>query len=173
MIRIGVSSCLLGNRVRYDGTHRHDPFITGTLGRLFELVPLCPEAEVGMGTPRETVQLVMPLEHPRMLGTRSRRDWTDAMRDFSERRVEQLAAMGLRGCILKSRSPSCGMERVAVHDEAGLPMGSSRGLFADALMRRLPMLPVEEEGRLHDPGLRDSFIERVFAYDELMLRNHA
>jgi uncharacterized protein YbgA (DUF1722 family)/uncharacterized protein YbbK (DUF523 family) len=163
-IRIGISSCLLGQEVRWDGGHKRDRFVTDTLGNYFEWVPVCPEIEVGMGVPRETVRLTGRAEEPRMVGVRSGRDWTVPMGRYSRERVRDLEKLDLSGYILKSDSPSCGMERVRVYPEKGMAVRKGIGIFARALMERFPLLPVEEEGRLCDPDLRENFIERVFAY---------
>lgn len=162
--RIGISSCLLGNKVRHDGGHKHEAYITQTLGRHLEWVPVCPEYEVGMGVPRETVRLVGSVANPRMIAEKSGRDWTVEMQSYAEERVRRLEEMNLSGYILKKNSPSCGMERVRVYGPKGMPNRQGRGLFAQTLMTKLHLLPVEEEGRLYDPGLRENFIERVFAY---------
>jgi uncharacterized protein YbgA (DUF1722 family)/uncharacterized protein YbbK (DUF523 family) len=170
-VKIGVSSCLLGAKVRFDGEHKRDAFLVDQLGAFVEWVAVCPEMEVGMGVPRESVRLVRGgPEGLRMLGNRSETDWTDRMRRFAERRVRALEGEGLVGYVLKSRSPSCGMERVKVYD--GTEKGAhvtrdGEGLFARALRARFPNLPVEEEGRLHDAGLRENFVERIFAYARL------
>lgn len=162
-IRIGVSSCLLGEEVRYNGGHKRDPFLTGLLGRYVEWVPVCPEVEVGLGTPRPAMRLVRIGQDTRMITPETGADHTGAMRTYSARRLEELAGEGLAGYILKKDSPSCGMERVKLYPAAGgAPNKESRGLFADALMRRFPDLPVEEEGRLRDPLLRESFVTRIF-----------
>jgi uncharacterized protein YbgA (DUF1722 family)/uncharacterized protein YbbK (DUF523 family) len=163
-LRIGVSSCLLGEAVRFDGGHKHDHFLTDVFGRYVEWVPVCPELEVGMGVPREAVRLTGEVEAPQMVGVRSGTDHTEAMRRFSGQRVRQLAALDLQGYVFKKGSPSCGMERVRVHGGGAVPSRRGRGLFAAAFMEAQPLVPVEEEGRLNDPGLRESFIERVFAY---------
>ena len=162
-VRIGISSCLLGARVRYDGGHKKDDFLVNTFGRWVEWVPVCPEVEVGMGTPRESIRLVREGEAVRLVGPRSGEDWTDRMTAFARRRTEGLAGADLSGFVLKKDSPSCGMERVKVYG-GGMPSRTGRGLFARALLERFPDLPVEEEGRLCDPRLRDNFVERVFAY---------
>jgi len=162
--RIGISSCLLGNKVRHDGGHKHEPFITQTIGRHVEWVPVCPELEVGMGVPRETVRLVGSLSNPKMIAHKSGKDWTRKMQSYAEKRVRRLEEMGLSGYILKKNSPSCGMERVQIFGPKGVPNKKGRGLFAQTLMTKLPLLPVEEEGRLSNPGLRENFIERVFGY---------
>ncbi|HVN75948.1 MAG TPA: DUF523 and DUF1722 domain-containing protein [Thermoanaerobaculaceae bacterium] len=166
VVRIGVSSCLLGCKVRFDGGHKREDFLVGTFGRWVEWVPVCPEVEVGMGTPRESVRLVRDGAEVRMVAPKSGTDWTDAMRSYASARVERLAGERLCGYVLKKDSPSCGMERVKVYG-AGMPVKSGRGVFAEALLARFPDLPVEEEGRLCDPRLRDNFVERVFAYHRL------
>jgi len=174
-IRIGVSSCLLGTAVRYDGQHKRNDFLVEELGPLVEWVSVCPEVEVGMGVPRESVRLVRgPRGRTLMLGNQSGSDWTARMETFAAGRADELAHAELCGYVLKSRSPSCGMERVNLfaddvggHDAERQPRKEGVGLFAAALLRRLPNLPVEEEGRLADPRLRENFIERVFAYDRL------
>jgi len=163
-VRIGISSCLLGEKVRWDGAHKRDRFITDTLGVYFEWVPVCPEIEVGMGVPREAVRLTITPESPRMVGVKSGRDFTAPMRGHSRDRVRGLEKMDLSGYILKSDSPSCGMERVRVCPEKGKATRKGVGIFARVLMEHFPLLPVEEEGRLCDPGLRENFIERIFAY---------
>ncbi len=165
-IRIGVSACLLGRKVRYDGGHKEDAFVTGVLARFVTLVAVCPEVEVGMGTPREPVRLLRIGGEVRMIGHPSETDHTEAMRRWAEARVRELEAEDLSGFVLKKDSPSCGMERVEVHSE-GAGARNGRGLFARALAERMPLLPAEEEGRLHDPRLRENFIERVFAYRRL------
>jgi uncharacterized protein YbgA (DUF1722 family)/uncharacterized protein YbbK (DUF523 family) len=166
-VRIGISMCLLGERVRFDGGHKRDAFLVETFGRFVEWVPVCPEVESGLPTPRDTLRLVRADGGLRMVMPRSGLDHTDAMRTFALRRVTELAAQDLCGCVLKKDSPSCGMERVKVYEPGGVPTRSGRGLFAEALLRSLPSLPVEEEGRLYDPRLRDNFVERVFAYRRL------
>jgi len=166
-IRIGISSCLLGHQVRYDGGHKRDAYLVETLGPYVEWVPVCPEVEMGLGTPRDTLRLVRIGEEVRMVMPKTGVDHTEAMRSFARRRVRALADQGLCGCILKKGSPSCGMERVRVFDAGGVPSKPGRGLFAAALLERCPNLPVEEEDRLAHPRLRENFIERVFAYHRL------
>ena len=164
MIRIGISSCLLGERVRFDGGHKRDAFLTETFGRFVEWVPVCPEVECGLGTPRESMRLVNVGERVRLLTGKTTVDLTDQMLQFSQRRAASLATEGLCGYVLKKDSPSCGMERVKVYGTQGVTVKSGRGIFAAELMDRYPNLPVEEEGRLSDPALRENFVERVFAY---------
>ncbi len=166
-IRIGISACLLGEKVRYDGGHKRDLYLVETLGQYVEWVPVCPEVEMGLGTPRETLRLVRIGEGVRMIMTKTGQDHTEGMRAFAERRVRELAKQDLCGYILKKDSPSCGMERVRVFDTNGVPAKAGRGLFGEALLKHFPNLPVEEEGRLSDPRLRENFIERVFAYNRL------
>ena len=163
-IRIGISACLLGEEVRFDGGHKRDAFLTGTFGRFVEWVPVCPEVECGFGTPREAMRLVRGAEGVRLLTVKTGTDLTAPMERFSRSRVSALAREDLSGYVLKKDSPSCGLERVKVYDRHGTAARSGRGLFAAALVGTFPHLPVEEEGRLADPRLRDNFVERVFAY---------
>jgi uncharacterized protein YbgA (DUF1722 family)/uncharacterized protein YbbK (DUF523 family) len=165
-IRIGVSSCLLGQSVRFDSGHKKDAFVTGSLARFVEFVPVCPEVEVGMSIPRPTIRLERRGEEIHLVDPKNGIDHTEAMRRYAERRVTDLEKLDLCGWILKKDSPSCGMERVRVYAK-GAPTRSGQGLFAEVLMARMPLLPVEEEGRLHDPQLRENFVERVFAYRRL------
>lgn len=163
-IRIGVSACLLGQNVRYDGGHQRDRYITDTLGRWFEWVPVCPEVEYGLPIPREAMRLVGDPETPRLVTIRTRIDHTDGMLSWADKRLEALAAEDLCGFIFKSRSPSSGMAAVKVYPETGMAVKKGVGIFAGAFMRRFPLLPVEEDGRLNDPALRENFIERIFVY---------
>lgn len=162
--RIGVSSCLLGREVRFDGGHKRDPFINGVLSRYFEFVPLCPELEIGLGVPRDPIRLERHAGGVRVVGTgQTPLDVTVALQDCGRRTAA--AHRDLCGFILKNESPSCGMERVKVYDPAGaVPVRDGIGQFARTLMESWPELPVEEEGRLNDPVLRESFIDRVFTY---------
>jgi uncharacterized protein YbgA (DUF1722 family)/uncharacterized protein YbbK (DUF523 family) len=150
--------------VRFDGGHKHDHFLTDLLGRYVEWVPVCPELEVGMGVPREAVRLVGDVAAPHLVGVRTGTDHTASMERFTAVRVAQLATLDLQGYVFKKGSPSCGMERVRVYGATGMPSRRGRGVFAAAFMGALPLLPVEEEGRLNDPVLRENFIERLFAY---------
>ncbi len=162
-IRVGISSCLLGEKVRFDGGHKHDSLITGVLGKYFEWAPVCPEVEIGLGIPRESIRLVEIEKELRLIAPRSGADLTDDMQRFCRRKIHELALENLHGYILKKDSPSCGMERVRIYDKKGMPRRDGRGLFAAALLDAFPLLPVEEEGRLNDVWLRENFIERVFA----------
>ncbi|MFZ5980457.1 MAG: YbgA family protein [Candidatus Zixiibacteriota bacterium] len=165
--RIGISSCLLGQKVRFDSGHKHDRYITDVLGDYFEFVAVCPEVAIGMGTPREAVRLEGDPANPRMVGNKSGKDWTEKMNRYARQRVRLFEQQPVSGYILKSKSPSCGMERVKVYNAKGAPGVPGRGLYAAELLRQLPFLPVEEEGRLHDPHIRENFIVRVFAFHRL------
>jgi len=174
-VRVGVSSCLLGERVRFDGQHKRDAFVVDQLGEHVEWVAVCPELEVGMGVPREPVRLIQlrrdrPQPEVRMVGVKIGDDWTARMQRFAAARVRALDGEELSGFVLKAKSPSCGMTRVKVYDgdkTDRAPEPAGVGLFAAALMQRFPNLPVEEEGRLCDARLRENFIERLFAYARL------
>jgi uncharacterized protein YbgA (DUF1722 family)/uncharacterized protein YbbK (DUF523 family) len=161
-IRLGVSSCLLGQPVRYDGGHKLDRFLTDTLGQFVDYVPVCPEVECGFPVPRETLRLVGDPANPRLVTSRTNVDHTDHMLAWARKRVAELESEGLCGYIFKANSPSSGMERVRVYDAHGVPAKVGVGLFARAFMEHFPLLPVEDEGRLHDMILRENFIERVF-----------
>ncbi|MGH2749799.1 MAG: YbgA family protein [Actinomycetota bacterium] len=166
-IKIGVSSCLLGEKVRFDGGHKKDSFLTDLFGRYVQWVPVCPEVEVGMPTPREPIRLALRDGSVHLVAPKSGTDHTHAMESYSVRRAGELGSENLCGYVFKKDSPSCGVWRVRVYNEEGMPERNERGLFARALIEAWPQLPVEEEGRLSDPKLRENFIERVFAYDRL------
>lgn len=166
-IRLGVSSCLLGNEVRFDGGHKRDRFLTDLLGEFFDWVPVCPEVEVGMGTPRPALRLLGDGDGLRMVEIKSGVDHTASMLKYSAQRARALGALELCGYILKKDSPSCGMTRVKIYDGKSAPKRDGIGLFASALLEAYPNLPVEDEGRLNDAKLRENFIERVFAYQRL------
>ncbi len=162
-IRLGISSCLLGERVRYDGNHKHDSFLTGTFGLFFEWVPVCPEVAVGLGIPRPPIRLVGSPASARAVGAKDASiDVTDKLAAYGKRQAHALE--NLSGYIFKSKSPSCGMERVKVYRAAGAPAANGRGIYAAAFLSAQPWLPAEEEGRLGNPRLRENFIERVFVY---------
>lgn len=163
--RVGVSDCLLGHEVRHDGGHKRDLFVVKVLDDYFDWVPVCPEVEVGMGTPREPLRLVRDGDAVHMITVKTGVDWTERMVAYSEERTERLVSDHLRGFILKKDSPSCGMDRVKVYDHNQVPAKTGRGLFAERLLERFPNLPVEEEGRLNDRPLRENFIARVYTYD--------
>jgi len=162
-IRLGISECLLGRPVRFDGGHKLDRFLTETLGRYVEYVPVCPEVECGMPVPRESMHLEGNPASPRLITTRTRIDKTDQMAVWGEKRVVELEKEDLMGFIFKSDSPSSGMERVKVYNGKSMSARKGVGIFARLFMKHFPLLPVEEEGRLHDPAIRENFIERIFA----------
>ena len=162
-MRIGLSTCLLGENVRFDGGHKRDRFVTDTLGQFLEFVPVCPEMECGLGVPRESMRLVGKPESPRLVTNRTKIDHTERMITWARKRVQELEKEDLCGFIFKSRSPSSGMERVRVYNEKGIPEKKGVGMFARIFMEHFPLLPVEEDGRLHDIRLRENFIERIFA----------
>lgn len=169
-VRLGVSACLMGQNVRFDGGHKLDHFLRDTLGAFVEFVPVCPETEAGFGIPREAMRLVSTPDGIRLKTVRSGRDMTEAMTSWAAKRVEELGAERLDGFVFKSKSPSSGMERVKVYEDrpkgepGASPSLNGVGLFAKAFMEAFPLLPVEEEGRLHDPILRESFVERIFVH---------
>lgn len=162
-IKLGVSSCLLGVNVRYDGGHRLDLYITDTLGRYFTIVQVCPEVECGMPVPREAMRLEGDPASPRMVTIRSRIDKSEQMLAFCRTRVRELEGEDLCGFIFKKGSPSCGVSRVKVFGKGPAAVSGS-GLFAAAMTGDFPLLPVVEEGQLNDPDIRGNFIERVFAF---------
>ena len=163
-LRLGISTCLLGEPVRYDGQHKLDVWLRDRLGAFAEYVPVCPEVEAGFGTPREAMRLVGTSEAPRLYTQRTKQDVTEQMQRWIARRIRELENERLDGYIFKSKSPSSGMERVKLYPspEGGTPCKQGVGLFARAFMDRFPLLPVEDEGRLHDEAIREHFIERVF-----------
>ena len=163
-LRLGISTCLLGEPVRYDGQHKLDIWLRDRLGAFAVYVPVCPEVEAGFGTPREAMRLIGTPEAPRLYTQRTKIDVTEQMERWMASRLRELAAERLDGYIFKSKSPSSGMERVKVYPtpEGGMAVKSGVGLFARAFMEHFPLLPVEEEGRLNDDALKENFIERVF-----------
>ncbi len=163
-VRVGISTCLLGEQVRYDGGHKLDHYLRDTLGRFVEWVPVCPEVEYGLPTPREAMRLVGDPDNPRLVTTRTGVDHTTGMKRWARKRVDALVGEDLCGFVFKSKSPSSGMARVKVYSESGMPANRGVGIFARTFMERFPLLPVEEDGRLHDPHLRENFIERLFVY---------
>ena len=162
-IKIGVSSCLLGKEVRYNGGHSHERYVTDILGQHFTFIDVCPEVEAGFGIPRETMRLVGDPASPRLVTTKSKKDVTGRMRDWVKTRVGELEKEDLCGFIFKKGSPSSGMERVRVYSEKGMPSNRGSGFFARGFMEHFPLVPVEEDGRLNDAVLRENFIERIFA----------
>ena len=161
-IKLGISTCLLGETVRYDGGHKLDRFLTDTLGQYVQYVPVCPEVECGLPVPRESMRLEGNPDFPRLITSRTKQDMTECMVRWAKRRVVEFEEEDLCGFIFKSDSPSSGMERVKVYNEKGMPVKKGIGMFARIFMEHFHLLPVEDEGRLHDPELRENFIERIF-----------
>ena len=167
-IIIGTSSCLLGEKVRYDGGHKQHHYITDQLSGSFHFIPVCPEVESGLPIPREAMHLSGDLASPSLITVKTKQGLTEQMQGWCHRRVKELEQLQLRGFILKKNSPSCGLFRVKIYQDKGPPLTSGQGLFARALTDAIPLLPVEEEGRLSDARLRENFIERVYCYDRLL-----
>ncbi|RJP76056.1 MAG: DUF1722 domain-containing protein [Candidatus Zixiibacteriota bacterium] len=163
-LRLGISTCLLGEKVRYDGGHKYDPFLVEMLGPYVEYVPVCPEVEMGLPTPRESMRLEGDPAAPRLVAPRSGTDHTTGMLAWARRRVRELEKEDLTGFVFKSKSPSSGMERIKVYGAGGMPRKVGVGLFARAFMEYFPGLPVEDDGRLHDSAIRENFIVRLFTY---------
>jgi uncharacterized protein YbgA (DUF1722 family)/uncharacterized protein YbbK (DUF523 family) len=163
-MRIGISTCLLGENVRYDGGHKLDRYLRDLLGKYVDFVPVCPETESGLPVPREAMRLVGDALNPRLVTIDTRIDHTERLANWSRQKLDELENEKLCGFIFKSRSPSSGMERVKIYNEKGHPVPKGRGIFAGMFMDRFPLLPVEEDGRLHDPVLRENFITRIFVF---------
>lgn len=163
-IRIGISRCLLGDDVRFDGGHKRDPFLVEVLGRYVEWVPVCPEVEAGFGVPREPMLLIGRATAPRLVTTSTRRDLTKSLKAFSTRRIRELRALDLSGFVFKARSPSCGVEGVPLYDRQGIARPDGMGLFARAFQNAFPLIPVAEEDHLADAVGCEHFIARVYAY---------
>lgn len=163
-IKLGISSCLLGEKVRYDGGHKLDRFLTDTLGKYVEYVSVCPEVECGLGVPRKPMRLEGSPAAPRLIVTETGEDLTQRMDDFARKKMVQLEKEGVCGFIFKSNSPSCGKEGVDIYNENALPAGTGAGIFAGIFVKHFPLLPVEDEEHLHDPGLRENFMEKIFAF---------
>jgi uncharacterized protein YbbK (DUF523 family) len=161
-LKLGISACLLGQKVRYDGGHKLDRFLRDTLGQYVEFVPVCPEVECGFPVPREPLRLVGDPEAPRLVTIRGNHDYTVRMTKWAKIRLGALKKRGLSGFIFKSNSPSCGLQGVKVHNEKGREVRRGRGIFAGLFEKHFPLIPSEDETRLHDLKLRENFIERVF-----------
>jgi uncharacterized protein YbbK (DUF523 family) len=182
LIKVGISACLLGAQVRFDGGHKRDPFLVETIGRFVQWIPVCPEVEIGLGVPRPSMRLVDSRDGVRLVEWASAStsdaksdltelpDYTERMRAYARERVAALLREGLCGYVLKSNSPSCGMEHVKIYQRSGAVARAGRGLFAETLMHAWPNLPVEEEGGLADPARCENFIERLLAYHGLRSR---
>ena len=175
-LRVGISRCLLGEDVRYDGTNKLSSAVA-ELAPYVEWVPVCPEVEVGMGVPREPIQLVQHIDGvgagaalARLKGVHSREDWTDRMQRWANARVADLAAIGISGFVLKARSPSCGPAGVLVHSEGHAPTATGRGLFAEALAANIPGLPLVDEEALENADTRERFLQSVRAFAATLRR---
>jgi len=163
-IKIGISTCLLGEKVRYDGGHKLDRYITDTLGNYFEWLPVCPEVEYGLPVPRESMHLIGDPASPRLVTVRTGIDHTEGMKKWAEDKLRQLEKEDLCGFIFKSRSPSSGIGGIKVYTLSGMPSNKGTGIFGGAFMRYFPLIPVIDDGRLHNPNLRENFIEQVLVY---------
>ena len=161
-LKLGISSCLLGEEVRWNAGHKLDRYLTYTLGQFVDFVPVCPEVEAGFGVPRESLRLVGDPEAPRLVTFKTKEDKTEPMLKWAGKRVKELEKEDLCGFIFKSDSPSSGMIRVKVYSEKGMPEKKGVGMFAREFMTHFPRIPVEDDGRLHNPEIRENFIERIF-----------
>jgi uncharacterized protein YbbK (DUF523 family) len=169
-IKIGVSSCLLGNNVRYDGGNKLDRNLIDSLGSFVQFVPVCPEVECGLPVPREAMHLEGDPSSPRLVTLDTHVDYTVKMSEWACAKMAGLVEEDLCGFVFKSRSPSCGIKGINVYPDTGCPTDAGAGIFARALMERFPFMPVEDEARLQDPVIREKFIERVFAFKRLKNR---
>ncbi len=165
-IKIGISCCLLGKKVRYDGGHKLDSFIANTLAQYFDFVAVCPEYECGLGVPREPMQLTGEANNPRLIALNTRTDHTNRMVKWAEKRLRALEHEDLWGFIFKTRSPSCGIEQVKVYAAKDMAAKTGAGIFARLFMSHFPYLPVEEEERLAAPEAREKFIDNIFVLKE-------
>lgn len=163
-IRLGISRCLLGEEVRYDGGHKRDRFLTDVLGRYVEWVPICPEVEAGLGTPREAMRLVGRAHAARLVTITTQRDLTRPLKSFSARKTKELEALGLSGYVFKARSPSCGVDKVLLYDRYAKARPKGMGLFARCFQKQFPLIPMTDEGHLADPASREHFLGQVFGY---------
>jgi uncharacterized protein YbbK (DUF523 family) len=163
-IKVGISSCLLGENVRYDGGHKLDSFLKDTLRKYVDYVPVCPEVECGLGVPRKSMRLEGEPDSTRLIITETRQDMTRRMVNWAQKRVIQLEQEYIRGFIFKSNSSNCGIKKVKIYNEKDVPFEAGMGIFARIFIEHFPLLPVEDEESLHDSSLRKNFIERIFAF---------
>lgn len=165
--KVGISSCVLGEKVRFDSGHKISNFVTKELSSYLEFISVCPEVGIGLSVPRPTIRLISNDERIALVETKDEtKDYTDLMIDFSNAQVDRLNQESLCGYIVCAKSPTCGMERVKVYknkraDKEGV------GMYTEILMRRMPWLPIEEDGRLNDPVLRENFISRIYSLQDL------
>ena len=162
--KLGISQCLLGDKVRYDGGHKLNHYLHDILGQYVEWVPVCPEVECGLPVPRESMHLEGNPENPRLITTRTGIDHTEKMLEWTIKKLKNLEKETLCGFIFKTKSPSSGMRDIKIYSDKSMTVKMGRGIFAGAFMNQFPMIPVEDEGRLNDPGLRENFIERIFVF---------
>ncbi len=166
-IKIGISACLLGQEVRFDGGHQRDNYITDVLGKYFTYIPLCPEVAIGLGVPRSSLRLINFSKdslNPQAIMPKKNTNHTAELQEFAKISAPKLTKIS--AYIFKKKSPSCGLERVKIYNPEGMPIGHGMGIYAKELITHLPLLPTEEEGRLYDPRLRENFIKRVYLYSE-------
>lgn len=163
-VRIGIARCLLGEKVRYDGSHKLNRYLRDVLGQFVEWVPVCPEMECGMGVPREAVRLVGELDNPRLVGRNSGEDWTERMQNWGRNKIAQLEKENLCGYIFKYGSPSNALGRMKVFADDGRIFYSGTGVWARMVLEYFPSLPCEDDGRLQDDGIRENFINRIFIF---------
>jgi uncharacterized protein YbgA (DUF1722 family)/uncharacterized protein YbbK (DUF523 family) len=168
-IRVASSACLLGHKVRFDGQSKLSKFLFSELSEFVQLIPFCPEVEIGLGTPRATLRLVESESGTRLIQTKTERDFTRELQRYAQRKIHEMNSWNLSGLVVKRSSPSCGMERVKIYNKNAVPARTGRGLFTELFMKDNPLLPVEEEGRLNDIPLRENFLQRVFAYHRLKI----
>jgi len=165
-IKLGVSACLMGDQVRWNGGHSRDRYLTDILSQYVEYVPVCPEVECGMGVPRETLRLVGDPDNPKLVTSKTNIDHTQKMTEWALKRVKELEKENLCGFVFKKNSPSSGLFRVPVRTSKGMSQKKGRGIFARVFTEHFPLVPVEEEGRLNDPKLRETFIEQIFTLNQ-------
>jgi len=162
-IKVGISSCLLGNRVRWNAKHKHDYFFTEILSQYFDYIPVCPEVECGLGVPRETLKLKGNWRNPLLMTTNTKIDLTDLVKKWAAKKIKQLDSKNLCGFIFKSGSPSCGMQKIKVYPDCNIvPVKKGVGIFAKAFMEHFSNIPVKENEQLHNPNVCENFIEQVF-----------
>ena len=169
-IKLGISACLLGENVRYDGGHKLDSFLKDSLGKYVEYVPVCPEVECGLGVPRKSMRLEGEPNSLSLIITETRQDVTKRMVNWAQKRMIQLEKEDIHGFIFKSDSPSCGIKKVKIYNEKSMPIKAGVGIFAQIFIKHFPSLPVQDEENLHDSGLRENFIERIFAFAKSSVR---
>ncbi|MFH1132560.1 MAG: DUF523 domain-containing protein [Pseudomonadota bacterium] len=162
-IKLGVSACLLGQNVRYDGKNKRYPLLKNLFDREIVWIPVCPEVELGLGTPRSRIRLEKVQDSVRLVMPATGEDLTDAMENYARRRVSELRAENICGFVFKSSSPSCGMRRVPIYSGELAHNEEGAGAFVRVLIEQWANLPIEEESGLMEPNLQKSFVEKVLA----------